>query len=88
MITSQQIQNLSIEDFSILYSQCIINQETEKIIGKMLEEQCLMKNKILLYNLSHLSELYHIPIHENIQKRLHVSSTYIQNKTLFIDWSL
>jgi len=88
MITSKQIQNLSLEDFSFLYSQCIINQETEKIIGKVLEEQIFFKNKILLYNLNDISELYHISIQENIKTKLLVSSIYIQNKILYIDWSL
>jgi hypothetical protein len=88
MITSQQIQNLNLEDFSILYSQCRINQETENIIGKLFEEQYMTKNKILLYNLSNVSEIYHIPIRENIEKRLCVSSIYINNKILYIDWSL
>ncbi len=88
MITSQQIQNLNLEDFSILYSQCRINQETENIIGKLFEEQYMTKNKIFLYNLSNVSEIYHIPIRENIEKRLCVSSIYINNKILYIDWSL
>ena len=88
MITSQQIQNLSLEDYSFLQTQCILNQETEKIIGKVFEEQFLMKNKILLYTLHNISESYHIPILENIKKRLLVSSIYIQNKILYIDWSL
>ena len=88
MITSQQIKNLSLEDFSILYSQCVIKQEIEKIIGKVFEEQYIKKNKILLYNLSHISELYHIPIRENIEKKLCVSSIYINNKTLYVDWSI
>ena len=88
MLSSQQIQNLSLEDFSILYSQSRINQEAEKILRKLLEEQCLMKNKILLYNLSHISQIYHIPILENMKKKLVVSSIYIQNKILYIDWSL
>jgi hypothetical protein len=88
MITSQQLQNLSLEDFLILRSQCTINQETEKIIGKVFEEQFLLKKGILCYNLSDISELYHIPILENIKKRFHVSSIYIQNKHIYIDWSL
>ena len=88
MITSQQIQNLTLEDYSFLHDQSIIYQETEKIIGRVLEEQFLMKNKILLYTLHNISELYHIPIRENIKMRLLVSSIYIQNKILYIDWSL
>ena len=88
MITSRQIQNLSIEDFSFLYTQSVINQETELILGKVFEEQYIKKNKILLYDLSVISELYHIPIMENLRKRLLVGSMYIQNKIIYIDWSL
>jgi len=76
------------EDFSFLYTQSLINQETELILGKVFEEQYIKKNKILLYDLSLVSELYHIPIMENLKKRLRVSSIYIQNKVLYIDWSL
>ena len=88
MITSKQIQNLSVADFSFLYSQCVINQETEKILGKVFEEQYLMKYRILRYNLNNISELYHVPILEKLKTRLLVSSIYIQNKYLYIDWSL
>lgn len=88
MISSQQIQNLSVGEFAFLYTQCIINQETEKIIGKVLEEQYVMNNKILLHNLDTISELYHIPIRDAIKKRLLVSSIYIKDKILYIDWSL
>ena len=88
MATSQQLQSLNLEEFCFLYSQCVINQETEKVIKKVLEEQFLNKNKILLYILNHVSEIYYIPLMENIKKKLAVSSIYIQNKVLYIDWSL
>lgn len=88
MITSQQIQNLNLGDFSILYSQSIINEEIEKILRKVFEEQCLKKNKILLYDLSNISELYYIHIRDAIEKKLHVSSIYINYKTLYVDWSI
>jgi len=92
MITSEQIQNLTLDEFSRLYDQCIINEETEKIIRRVIEEQFLYgrayKSQILLYNLQNISEVYHIPIRENIKTKLCVSSIYIQNKILYIDWSL
>lgn len=88
MITSRQIQNMNIDDFLFLYGQCIINQETEIILGKVFEEQYFKKNKILVYNLSNIPEAHHIPIKENLNKKLLVSSIYIQNKLLYIDWSL
>lgn len=88
MITSQQIQNLTLEDYCFLHDQSMIYQETEKIIGRVLEEQFLMKKNILLYTLHCISESYHIPILQSIKKRLLVSSIYIQNKILYIDWSL
>lgn len=88
MITSQQIQNLTVEEFCFLYSQSIINEETEKIIKKVLEEQIVNKNNILVYYLSNISEIYHIPLLENIKKKLAISSVYIQHRVLYIDWSL
>jgi hypothetical protein len=88
MITSQQLQNLTVDDFCFLYSQCIINEETEKVFKKVLEEQIVNKNKILVYYLSNISEIYHIPLLENIKKKLAVSSIYIQHRVLYIDWSL
>ena len=59
------------------------NQETEKIIGKVFEEQFLLKKGILCYNLSDISELYHIPILENIKRYLMV--VQYRNQT-HIDW--
>ena len=88
MITSRQISNLSIEDFCFLYSQCKINQETETILGKVFEEQYINKQQILLYDLTSISEYYHIPIRENLKTKLRVSSIYIQNNILYIDWSI
>lgn len=88
MITSEQIQNLSIDDFTFLYSQCVINREIELIIGKVFEEQYIRKNKMLMHDLRTISELYHLPIRDNIKLRMQVSSVYIQNETLYIDWSL
>jgi len=79
---------MNIDDFLLLYGQCIINQETEIILGKVFEEQYIKKNKILVYNLSNIPELQHEPIKENLNKKLLVSSIYIQNKLLYIDWSL
>ena len=88
MITSQQIQNVTISEFSLLYTQCRINQETELIIGKVYEEQFMKNNKILLYDIRSIPEVYHIPILESLKKKLLVSSMYIGNNTLYIDWSL
>ena len=88
MTTSQQLKNLNLADFTLLYSQSIIQQETEKIIGLVLEEQYMKKNDILLYNVTNISELYVVPIVDLLKKKLLVSSIYLQNKSIYIDWSL
>ena len=88
MITSRQLQNMTAEYFSLLCNQCVINQETEIILGKVFQEQYFKKNNILVYNLTNIPEIYHIPIKENLNTKLLVSSIYIQNNLLYIDWSL
>ena len=88
MITSRQIQNLSVSDFSFLYSQCIININVEHIFGKILEEQIMNNKRVLLYDLSEISELYYSPVIEELEKRVSVSSIYVRKNILYIDWSL
>ena len=88
MITSQQLQDLTIAEFSFLYAQCKINQETELILGKVFEEQYINKKNILLHDIYNIPEIYHIAILESLKNKLLVSSIYIKNTTLYIDWSL
>ena len=82
MIRSQQLQNLTVEEFCFLYSQSIINEETEKVFKKVLEEQIVNKNKILVYYLSNISEIYHIPLLENIKKNLESKNVKIESSSL------
>ena len=75
-------------EFSFLYTRSIINKHTEKIIGRILEEQIFNKQLMLVYDVEHIAEIYHIPIVENLKTRFAVSSIYLDNKKLYIDWSL
>jgi hypothetical protein len=43
---------------------------------------------MLVYDVEHIAEIYHIPIVENLKTRFAVSSIYLDNKKLYIDWSL
>jgi replicative superfamily II helicase len=88
MLSSAQIRGLTLEDFSILYSQCVVNHEVEKIIGHVLEEQYVKNNKILLYDVSDVPDLRHILVVKKLREKLSGCSVYIQNKTIYVDWSL
>jgi hypothetical protein len=88
MLTSAQIRNLSLEDFSVLYSQSIVNHEVEKIIGHVLEEQYLKGNKVLMYDVSDVTELRHRLLVARLREKLSGCSVYVQNKIIYIDWSL
>lgn len=87
-LTSQQIQRMDLAEFSLLYAQTRISCEVERIIGLILEEQYINKNKILSYYLEEISELYYKPLIDALKLRLSVSSIYIQGRLLYIDWSL
>jgi hypothetical protein len=88
MITSRMLQNLSADDFNLLYRESIIKQETENIIGIILCEQFYNNKNIIKHDMSKISNLYHTPIVENLKKRFLVSSIYLIEKYLFVDWSL
>ena len=88
MITSQQLQNLSVEEFSSLYRESIIQQYTELIIGKVLCEQMFNKKHLLVYEMSKVPVSFHTPILENLKTRLTVSSIYMITTFLYVDWSL
>jgi len=88
MITSHMLQTLTLEEFCHFYRESIICQETELIIGKVVCEQFNNNQRILKYSLAHVSALYHVPIMDNLKTRLQVSSIYLDDKYLFIDWSL
>jgi len=88
MLTSENLQSLTAEDYDRLYKECIINAESEHIIGKVLYEQLHNKSHILKYELLHILPEYRKPIIVKLKQLLDVSSIYIEKNTLFIDWSL
>ena len=88
MITSQTLQNLTIEEFCHFFRASVIGQETELIIGKVVYEEFYNKKHMLIYDMSHISDVYHMPIVENLKTRLSVSSIYMNRTRLYIDWSL
>jgi len=88
MITSQQLQNLSVEEFASLYRESIIQQYTELIIGKALCEQMFNKKPLLVYEMSNVPYSFHTPILESLKTRLAVSSIYMIKTFLYVDWSV
>ena len=66
MITSEQLQHLSSDKFLELYTDSIIKKETESIIQAVLYEQYNYKNRILTYNINHISSPYLEKIVENL----------------------
>ena len=88
MITSEKIQNLSADDFYVLYSRAKINSEVETVMSLIYIEQHTNGNKIMAHDVNHLSDLYQKMLLEELGKRLSVSSMYVQSNKLFVDWSL
>jgi len=88
MITSEQLQNLSVDEFMTLYTDSIIKKKTESIIQSVLYEQFNYKKSMLTYEINDNSSPYLEKIIENLKSRLSISSIYITDSRLFIDWSL
>jgi hypothetical protein len=89
-ITSKELKNLTAEEFSSLYIESILNKEVENITCLVLEEQFYNKKELLVYNIQHISEVYHKLLIEKLKMSFLVSSIYINLTTnrLVIDWSL
>jgi hypothetical protein len=88
MITSQKLHTLSTEEFCAMYRETIIKKETETIIGKVLYEQFHNKRRVLKYDMRDIPVSYHIPVLENLEQRLQVTSIYLSNTHLYVDWAL
>jgi hypothetical protein len=88
MITSQQLQSLSVEEFASLYRESIIQQYTELITGKVLCEQMFNKKPLLVYEMSNVPYSFHVPILESLKTRLAVASIYMIKTFLYVDWSV
>jgi hypothetical protein len=88
MITSIKLQSLTTEEFCDFYRESVIQKVTEDIIEQVLYEQYYNKKQILKYNMGNIAVSYHIPIMNNLKTRFSVSSIYLINDELYIDWSL
>lgn len=84
-ITSSDLQDLNTSSFAFLYNQSKLNLEVEKIIQLVLEEQYLRNSRILVYPLDYLP--YQNDLIERLKTRLTVSSIYLINCSLYVDWS-
>ena len=88
MFFSNQLQHLESSEFSILYEQSYIISLVQEIICLVLEEAFIKKSKILVYKLQDVPETLHIKLLESLKEKFKISSIYIDDKDLFLDWSL
>ena len=86
MITSQHLDGMDLPTFSLLYAHSIINIEAEKVVAMILEENYMRNNKILRYPIT-LDQVYHYSLVESVKLKIHVSSVYIKDGALIVDWS-
>lgn len=64
----------------------MINIEAEKVVAMILEENYMQNKKILTYPIS-LDSIYHFSLIESVKFKIHVSSIYIKDGALIVDWS-
>ena len=88
MIHSTQLQNLELPDFSVLYEESYIASHVEQIICLVLEKAFIEKSKILRFEIRNISACHHKTLVEKLRTRLRVSSIYIANNKLYVDWSI
>jgi len=92
MLSSAEIRGMTLEEFTIRYTQTRINVEAETIVGLVLQEQYIKNRNMLVYPLDGIPELYHLHLVEALRKRLSVSSMYLDRSrtvvALIVDWSL
>jgi len=86
MITLQHLEGMDLPTFSLLYAHSIINIEAEKVVAMILEENYMRNNKILRYPIT-LDQVYHYSLVESVKLKIHVSSIYIKDGALIVDWS-
>jgi hypothetical protein len=86
MITFQHLEGMDLPTFSLLYAHSMINIEAEKVVAMILEENYMRNNKILSYRIT-LDHIYHYSLVESVKAKIHVSSAYIKDGALILDWS-
>jgi hypothetical protein len=85
-ITSKQLIEMDTGRFAFLYNQARLNLDVERIVLSVLEEQYLRRNRILVYKME--NPQYNRDLIERLKTRLTVSSIYVKDDDLYIDWSL
>jgi len=86
MITFQHLEGMDLPTFSLLYAHSIINIEAEKVVAMILEENYMRNKKILIFPIS-LDHIYHYSLIESVKTKIHISSAYIKDGSLIVDWS-
>jgi hypothetical protein len=86
MITAQYLRDMDLATFSLIYAHSIINIEAEKVLALILEENYLRNSKTLRYTVS-LDHIYHFSLVEAIKLKIQLTSIYLKDGTLVIDWS-
>lgn len=77
---------MDLPTFSLLYAHSTINIEAEKVVAMILEENYMRNTKILSYPIS-LDHIYHYSLVESVKAKIHVSSIYIKDGALIVEWS-
>jgi hypothetical protein len=86
MITFEHLEGMDLPTFSLLYAHSMINIEAEKVVAKILEENYMQNKKLLIYPI-HLDHIYHYSLIESVKLKVYVSSIYIKDGSLVVDWS-
>lgn len=87
MLSSYDLQNLQSSDFSRLYQESYISSLVKQITCLCLEEAFIKNTKLFVYDLKDLVTEYHSLLLEMLKNEFKVSSIYIRDTRLFIDWS-
>jgi len=77
---------MDLPTFSLLYAHSMITIEAEKVVAMILEENFMRNSKILRYPIS-LDHIYHYSLIESVKTKIRVTSIYIKDGALIVDWS-
>jgi hypothetical protein len=86
MITAEHLKDMDLATFSLIYAHSIITIEAEKVVASILEENYMRNSKILRYPIS-LDPIYHFSLIEAVKLKIQLTSIYLKDGTLVIDWS-
>jgi hypothetical protein len=86
MISAQHLRDMDLATFSLIYAHSMINIEAEKVVALILEENYMRNSKILRYEIS-LDNIYHFSLVEAVKLKIQLTSIYVRDGALVIDWS-